>query len=124
MQRAALVFASCRYAPIALYRLITLVRFWPVAGLTIEVACLEVALPIVSLAQLIQAEGLHGETCASLGSEATSAPWHAIECRARVEGWVFAACVSSLVRRSTARDLRRAHGARIYRSNALAVAQS
>ena len=35
MQRAALVFAVCPYASIVLYRLITLAKFWPVAGLTL-----------------------------------------------------------------------------------------
>jgi len=39
-----ILLALCLYAPIVLYRLITIGRFWPLAPATIGVAVLEVAL--------------------------------------------------------------------------------
>jgi hypothetical protein len=44
MHRTGVLFALCLYAPIVLYRVITVWRFWPVKGLTLTVAALEVAL--------------------------------------------------------------------------------
>ncbi|RYG79420.1 DUF4345 domain-containing protein, partial [bacterium] len=40
---AGLVFALCLYVPIVLYRIVTLMRFWPVGTVTIATAVLEVA---------------------------------------------------------------------------------
>jgi hypothetical protein len=49
MHRTGLLFALCLYAPIVLYRVITVWRFWPVKGLTLTVAALEVALLVAAL---------------------------------------------------------------------------
>lgn len=44
-----LIFALCLYVPIVLYRIVTIAGFWPVAGLTLGVAALEIALLIAGL---------------------------------------------------------------------------
>jgi hypothetical protein len=43
-RRLGLIFALCLYAPIVLYRVITVPLFWPVASTTLVVAVLELAL--------------------------------------------------------------------------------
>jgi hypothetical protein len=40
------IFALCLYAPIAVYRLVTVGRYWPVSRVTLIVASLEIALLI------------------------------------------------------------------------------
>ena len=44
LQKTGVIFALCLYAPIVVYRLVTLGRFWPVSRTTLVVAILEVAL--------------------------------------------------------------------------------
>ena len=46
MHRAGIVFALCLYLPIAVYRLVTVARFWPVSKTTLMVGGLEVLLLI------------------------------------------------------------------------------
>jgi hypothetical protein len=43
-RRIGLIFALCLYAPIVLYRAVTVPLFWPVASTTLFVAALEVGL--------------------------------------------------------------------------------
>ena len=43
-RRLGLIFALCLYAPIVLYRVITVPLFWPVASTTLVVAVLELCL--------------------------------------------------------------------------------
>jgi hypothetical protein len=52
--RLGLIFAACTYAPIVLYRVATVARFWPVKSLTISVAALEFALLVLALLLLAQ----------------------------------------------------------------------
>ena len=52
MHRTGVLFAVCLYAPIVLYRLVTVWRFWPVKGLTLTVAALEIGLLLVALVLL------------------------------------------------------------------------
>jgi hypothetical protein len=52
LHRAGLVFALLLYAPIVLYRSITVARFWPVASTTLAVAALEIVL-LVAAATLV-----------------------------------------------------------------------
>ncbi|MET0986598.1 MAG: DUF4345 domain-containing protein [Steroidobacteraceae bacterium] len=47
-QRIGLIFALCLYAPIVLYRIVTVMKFWPVRALTLQVATVEVVLLIVA----------------------------------------------------------------------------
>lgn len=47
-QRLGLLFALALYVPIVAFRLVTLVRLWPVGGTTLAVAGLEVALLLAS----------------------------------------------------------------------------
>jgi hypothetical protein len=49
MHRTGVLFAVCLYAPIVLYRIVTVWRFWPVKGLTLTVAALEIALLLAAL---------------------------------------------------------------------------
>lgn len=49
MHRTGVLFAVCLYAPIVLYRVITVWRFWPVKGLTLTVALLEIGLLLGAL---------------------------------------------------------------------------
>jgi hypothetical protein len=51
-QRLGVIFAVCLYAPIVLYRLITVWQFWPVKPLTLQVGALEVILLIVGVVLL------------------------------------------------------------------------
>jgi hypothetical protein len=53
-QRLGLVFAVCLYAPIVLYRLVTVWKFWPVKALTLQVGVLEVVLLVVGLLLLMR----------------------------------------------------------------------
>jgi hypothetical protein len=48
-QRVGLIFALCLYAPLVLYRVVTVVKFWPVKGLTVGVGCLEASLLIAAI---------------------------------------------------------------------------
>ncbi len=50
MHRAGVLLALALYVPIVVYRGITVARFWPVRGLTLGVAALEVALLAAGLA--------------------------------------------------------------------------
>ncbi len=50
LHRVGIQFALCLYAPIVLYRVITVIRFWPVQNTTLGVAALEVALLIAAIA--------------------------------------------------------------------------
>jgi hypothetical protein len=43
-RRIGLIFGLCLYAPIVLYRMITVPMFWPVASTTLVVAVLELGL--------------------------------------------------------------------------------
>ena len=49
LQRFGMLFALCLYAPIVLYRIVTVLKFWPMPGLTLAVGALELALLIVAL---------------------------------------------------------------------------
>ena len=53
-QRLGVIFAVCLYAPIVLYRVITVWKFWPVKPLTLQVGSLEVALLVVGLVLLLR----------------------------------------------------------------------
>lgn len=44
-----LVFALCLYAPIVVYRVITVIKGWPIPGLTLSVAALEIGLLVWGL---------------------------------------------------------------------------
>lgn len=44
LQRLGVVLALAIYVPIVVYRLTTMIAFWPVAGVTVATACLEIAL--------------------------------------------------------------------------------
>jgi len=50
MQRAGVVFALCLYAPIVLYRVITVAHFWPVERTTMIVGTLELILLLAAIA--------------------------------------------------------------------------
>lgn len=43
-QLSGLVFALCLYVPIVIYRVITVIKGWPLPGLTLSVAALEIGL--------------------------------------------------------------------------------
>jgi hypothetical protein len=43
-RRLGLIFALCLYAPIVLYRMVTVPLFWPVSSTTLVVAALEIVL--------------------------------------------------------------------------------
>lgn len=44
LQRVGVVLALAMYVPIVVYRLSTMIAFWPVAGVTVATGCLEIAL--------------------------------------------------------------------------------
>jgi hypothetical protein len=46
LNRVGVIFALCLYAPIAVYRLVTIGRYWPVSHVTLIVGALEIALLI------------------------------------------------------------------------------
>lgn len=46
--RLGLVFSILLYAPIVIYRVVTVARFWPVSAVTIAVGCLEVVLLVAA----------------------------------------------------------------------------
>jgi hypothetical protein len=46
LNRIGVIFALCLYAPIAIYRLVTIGRYWPVSRVTLIVGALEIALLI------------------------------------------------------------------------------
>jgi hypothetical protein len=52
--RLGLIFAVCTYAPIVLYRVATVARFWPVKSLTLIVGALELALLVGAVVMLAQ----------------------------------------------------------------------
>lgn len=56
LHKLGLVFALCLYVPIALYRLVTVGRFWPVQGTTLAIAALEILLLAIAVA-LLAADG-------------------------------------------------------------------
>jgi hypothetical protein len=60
LHRPALLFALCLYSCIALYRIVTVMRFWPVKGLTLGVGALELALFIAALLLYLQSPRTHG----------------------------------------------------------------
>jgi len=48
-QRLGILCALCLYAPIVVYRLTSVVRYWPVAGMTVAVGTLEILLLVAAL---------------------------------------------------------------------------
>lgn len=58
--RTGLYFAASLYVPIVVFRLFTVVKFWPVSPLTLGVASLEVALAVWGLALIAQARPVLG----------------------------------------------------------------
>ena len=48
-QRLGILISLCLYAPIVAYRVVTVTKFWPVAGLTLGVGALEVALLLAAV---------------------------------------------------------------------------
>jgi len=50
LHRVGIQFALCLYVPIVVYRVITVLRFWPVQSMTLGVAALEVVLLIAAIA--------------------------------------------------------------------------
>lgn len=54
LHRAGLIFALALYAPIVLYRVVTVFSFWPVRGMTLGVAALEVALLLAAIALYVR----------------------------------------------------------------------
>jgi hypothetical protein len=55
VQRLGLQLALCLYAPIVVYRLVTVAKFWPIPGLTLAVGSLELALLVAAAALLARA---------------------------------------------------------------------
>jgi hypothetical protein len=53
-RRAGLLFAVCLYAGIVLYRVPTVLRFWPVSATTLTVAALELVLLVWGVVVLLQ----------------------------------------------------------------------
>lgn len=58
--RLGLVFALALYAPLVVYRLVTLARFWPVGAVTLAVAVLEAALLVAAAALWLVRDGGSG----------------------------------------------------------------
>lgn len=56
-QRVGVLFAVCLYAPIVAYRIITVVRFWPVGMTTLWTGALEVTLLVVAIVLLLLGRG-------------------------------------------------------------------
>jgi hypothetical protein len=55
--RAGMLFAVCLYAPIVIYRIITVARFWPVEMTTLWTGSLEATLLVVAIALLLLGRG-------------------------------------------------------------------
>ena len=51
--RLGLLFALCLYASIVAYRVVTVIKFWPVEATTLWVGALEVALLLIAIALLL-----------------------------------------------------------------------
>lgn len=49
LQRPGLLIALCFYAPIVAYRVVTVLKFWPVRSMTLYVGALEVLLLVAGL---------------------------------------------------------------------------
>jgi hypothetical protein len=58
LQRAGLVFALLLYAPIVVYRMITVARFWPVASTTLAVAALEILLLVWAVVLVLRTRAI------------------------------------------------------------------
>jgi hypothetical protein len=56
-QRLGVIFALCLYAPIVAYRVITVIRFWPVQSTTLWVGSLEAGLLLAAIGVYVYCAG-------------------------------------------------------------------
>lgn len=56
-QRLGIIFAICLYAPIVIYRVVTVIRFWPVQSTTLWIGSLEAVLLLVAIGVYVYCAG-------------------------------------------------------------------
>jgi hypothetical protein len=56
LQRSGLLFSLCLYAPLVVYRAVTVIKFWPVKSNTLIIGALEVALLLGAIVLSIRAK--------------------------------------------------------------------